>query len=160
MLASRGLVQILPKSSLDRRTHPTPRRLRNPQAVPAASSVIGHRIDALAMKITAPRRPISNGRGTSVEKTHPYSCLLTTARLRFSPRGVPSPRVRAFEARAFLPRDVGFAEPRPEPPRAPRGLHSRAGNDRAFLDQASAGSLLPPRDALPREQRCHGRRFC
>src|SRR6266404_5083521 len=104
MLASSGLVQILPKSSLDRRNAP---------------------------------------HITLFAETH-KRCRS----LRPSQRGVPSPGVRAFEAPAFLPRDVGFAEQRPEPPRAPRGLHSRAGNDPRVPLSSSAGSPPPARKEL------------
>jgi len=141
MLASSGLVQILPKSSLDRRNAPTSRCLPKPTSGAGRFVRHSHRIDSLTMKIRPATSHLERSRDER-RKTLPYSCQLATARLRSSQRGVPSPGVRAFEAPAFS-EDVGFAEQRPEPPRAPRGLHSRAGNDPRVPSSSSDGSPLP-----------------
>jgi len=85
MLASRGLVQILPKSSLDRRNTPTPRRLRKPTS--GAGRFVRHRSShrCLAMKYGPATSHLERSRDER-RKNAPLSCLLTTARLRFSPK--------------------------------------------------------------------------
>src|SRR6266446_4290647 len=59
-----------------------------------------------------------------------------------------APEYEGSRPTRFFRRVSAFAEPLPERPRAPRGLHSRAGNDPRVPLSSNAGSPPPARREL------------